>query len=135
MRPRGWPRAAFLALVVLLYAFLLAPIAIVVIASLNAGRFLVFPPEGLSLQWYAKFAKSGPFVRSFWFSLRLAAVTTIISTVVGAGAALYVVRWARRSALLRLLLVAPLQLPGIMTALALLIFYYAVGLGGSSYTG
>jgi putative spermidine/putrescine transport system permease protein len=135
MRRRPLPRAAFIALVILLYVFLLAPIVIVVIASLNAGRFLVFPPEGLSLQWYAKFANSGPFVRSFFFSLRLAAVTTVISTVVGGAAALYVVRRARRSSLLRLLLVAPLQLPGIMTALALLIFYYAVGLGGGSYTG
>jgi putative spermidine/putrescine transport system permease protein len=135
MRRRPLPRAAFTALVILLYVFLLAPIVIVVIASLNAGRFLVFPPEGLSLQWYAKFANSGPFVRSFFFSLRLAAVTTVISTVVGGAAALYVVRRARRSSLLRLLLVAPLQLPGIMTALALLIFYYAVGLGGGSYTG
>ena len=135
MKRRRLPRAAFLGLVVLLYVFLLAPIAIVVIASLNAGRFLVFPPEGLSLQWYAKFARSGPFVRSFFFSLRLAAVTTAISTVIGTAAALYVVRRARRSSLLRMLLVAPLQLPGIMTALALLIFYYAVGLGGSSYTG
>jgi putative spermidine/putrescine transport system permease protein len=135
MRRRPLPRAAFTALVILLYVFLLAPIVIVVIASLNAGRFLVFPPEGLSLQWYAKFARSGPFVRSFFFSLRLAAVTTVISTVIGAAAALYVVRRARRSSLLRLLLVAPLQLPGIMTALALLIFYYAVGLGGGSYTG
>jgi putative spermidine/putrescine transport system permease protein len=135
MKRRPLPRAAFTALVILLYVFLLAPIVIVVIASLNAGRFLVFPPEGLSLQWYAKFANSGPFVRSFFFSLRLAAVTTVISTVVGGAAALYVVRRARRSSLLRLLLVAPLQLPGIMTALALLIFYYAVGLGGGSYTG
>jgi len=135
MKRRPLPRAAFTALVILLYVFLLAPIVIVVIASLNAGRFLVFPPEGLSLQWYAKFANSGPFVRSFFFSLRLAAITTVISTVVGGAAALYVVRRARRSSLLRLLLVAPLQLPGIMTALALLIFYYAVGLGGGSYTG
>ena len=135
MKGRPLPRAAFLALVVLLYVFLLAPIAIVVIASLNAGRFLVFPPDGLSLQWYAKFAHSGPFVRSFFFSLRLAVVTTLISTVIGTAAALYVVRRARMNSLLRMLLVAPLQLPGIMTALALLIFYYAVGLGGGSYTG
>jgi putative spermidine/putrescine transport system permease protein len=135
VKRRLLPRAAFLALVVSLYVFLLAPIAVVVIASLNAGRFLVFPPDGLSLQWYAKFASSGPFVRSFFFSLRLAVVTTLISTVIGTAAALYVVRRARRSNVLRMLLVAPLQLPGIMTALALLIFYYAVGLGGGSYTG
>jgi putative spermidine/putrescine transport system permease protein len=135
VRRGGLSRAAFTALVVLLYAFLLAPIAIVVIASLNAGRFLVFPPDGLSFQWYAKFASSGPFVRSFFWSLRLAVLTTAISTVIGTAAALYVVRQARRSNLLRLLLVAPLQLPGIMTALALLIFYYALGLGGGSRTG
>src|SRR5262249_585519 len=126
-------RVAFLTGIVLLYAFLIAPILIVVIASLNAGRFLVFPPDGLSFQWYVNFARSGPFVRSFFFSLRLAALTTTVATVIGTAAALYVVRHARRNDLLRMLLVAPLQLPGIMTALALLIFYYAIGLGGTSY--
>jgi putative spermidine/putrescine transport system permease protein len=133
---RGGPgRYAFLGLLVLLYVFLIAPIVIVVMASLNAGRFLVFPPEGLSLQWYAKFLESGPFVRSFLFSLRLAAVVTLIATMIGTAAALYVVRHARHSGGLRMLLVAPLQLPGIMTALALLIFYYGIGLGGTSYLG
>ena len=135
MRRPGESAAWFRALIVLLYAFLIAPIVIVVLASVNSGRFLVFPPEGFSLQWYVKFADSGPFVRSFFFSLRLAAVTTVVTTIIGTGAALYVVRRARPSTLLRMLLVAPLQLPGIMTALALLIFYYGVGLGGTSYVG
>jgi putative spermidine/putrescine transport system permease protein len=135
MRRRRPGRYAFLGLVIVLYVFLIAPIAIVVIASLNAGRFLVFPPEGLSLQWYVKFLDSGPFVRSFLFSLRLAALVTVITTVIGTAAALYAVRHARESGVLRLVLVAPLQLPGIMTALALLIFYYGVGLGGTSYFG
>ena len=96
MRRRGPGHHAFRGLVVLLYGFLIAPIAIVVIASFNAGRFLVFPPEGLSLQWYAKFLESGPLVRSFLFSLRLAVLVTIITTVLGTAAALYVVRHARR---------------------------------------
>lgn len=135
MRRGGPGRYAFLGLLVLLYVFLIAPIVIVVMASLNAGRFLVFPPEGLSLQWYAKFLDSGPFVRSFLFSLRLAAVVTLIATMIGTAAALYVVRHARQRGVLRMLLVAPLQLPGIMTALALLIFYYGIGLGGTSYLG
>jgi putative spermidine/putrescine transport system permease protein len=135
MRRSGPGHYGFLGLVIVLYVFLIAPIAIVVIASLNAGRFLVFPPEGLSLQWYAKFLNSGPFVRSFLFSLRLAAIVTLITTVIGTAAALYVVRHARENNALRMLLVAPLQLPGIMTALALLIFYYGIGLGGTSYLG
>ena len=135
MSGRGIARGAFVALIVALYIFLIAPIVIVVLASLNSGRFLVFPPEGLSLQWYVKFINSRAFMRSFVFSLKLAALATLISTIVGTAAALFVVRRARQSTALRLLLVAPLQLPGIMTALALLIFYYAVGLGGTTYVG
>ena len=135
MNRGGTGTRVFLVVVALLYVFLIAPIVVVVLASLNSGRFLVFPPEGFSLQWYAKFVDSGPFVRSFFFSLRLAALTTVIATVIGATAALFVVRHARESTLLRMLMVAPLQLPGIMTALALLIFYYAIGLGGTSYAG
>ena len=135
MRRPGESAGWFRALIVVLYVFLIAPIVIVVIASVNSGRFLVFPPEGFSLQWYAKFLDSGPFVRSFFFSLRLALVTTVVTTIIGTAAALFVVRQARPSTPLRMLLVAPLQLPGIMTALALLIFYYGIGLGGTSYTG
>ena len=88
MRRRRLARAVFLTLIALLYGFLVAPIVIVVAASLNAGRFLVFPPAGLSLQWYAKLLNSEPFVRSFFFSLRLAALTTIITTIIGTAAAL-----------------------------------------------
>src|SRR5262249_28586824 len=62
------------------------------------------------------------------------ALTTVISTTIGTAAPLYVVRHARRQSLLSMALVAPLQPPGIMDALALLIFYYAVGLGGSGDT-
>src|SRR6266545_4709356 len=63
MRHRRLARVAFLALIALLYVFLIAPIVIVVVASLNAGRFLVFPPEGLSLQWYVKFMNGGSALR------------------------------------------------------------------------
>ncbi|MDR7481535.1 MAG: ABC transporter permease [Armatimonadota bacterium] len=124
-------RAWLLPLVVaLVYAFLLAPIAIVVIAAFNAGDYLRFPPEGLSLRWFVKAAQHGPFVRAFEFSLRLAVLATLASTLLGTTAALFVVRYARRARdLLRLLLVAPLQFPAILTGIALLIFFYATGLG------
>src|SRR4029450_9474732 len=90
MRRRRLARAVFLTLIALLYGFLVAPIRIGVAAQPNAGRFLFFPPAGLSLQWYVKFLNSEPFVRSFFFSLRLAALTTIITTIIGTAAALHV---------------------------------------------
>ena len=44
------PPLVFVAAILL---FLLAPLAIVVLASsLSASEFLVFPPQGLSLRWY-----------------------------------------------------------------------------------
>lgn len=120
----------FTAIVVLLYAFLLAPILIIILAALNAGEYLRFPPEGFSLRWFVKFAQSGPFVRAFWFSLQLAAATTILSMLIGGTAAFYVVRHASRFRdTLRLFVVSPLQLPAILTGIALLIFFYSTGLG------
>lgn len=119
-----------IAVVIALYVFLLAPIAVVVIAAFNAGEYLRFPPEGFSLRWFANFAHSPLFIRAFVFSLRLALTVTVISTVAGTAAAFYVVRYARRSRdALRLLMTAPLQLPAILTGIALLIFFYALGLG------
>jgi len=123
-RERLWLRLA----VVLLYGFLLAPIAIVVLAALNSGAYLRFPPEGFSLRWFAAFARSRSFTRSLAFSLELATIVTLIATGLGTMASL----WLSRSAgagrdLLRVLVVSPLAVPGILTGIALLIFFYALG--------
>ena len=118
-------RALYLTLVGLVYAFLLTPLLIVVLASFNAGEYLSFPPEGFSLRWYAKFLSSTAFMQSLWFSLQLAVLCTICATVLGTTVALYVVRFAGRwRDHLRLFIIMPLLLPEILTAIALLFFYY-----------
>jgi putative spermidine/putrescine transport system permease protein len=121
----------FLALFVsAVYVFLIAPIVIVVLAALNAGDYLAFPPQGLSLRWFVRAAQTEPFVRSFVFSLKLAVWVTVASTGLGTAAALYVVRHARRFRdALRLAVLAPLQLPAILTGIALLIFFLSTGMG------
>lgn len=122
------------AVVVVLYVFLLAPIAIVVLAAFNAGSYLTFPPQGLSVHWFDGFLHSRAYTRSFLFSIQLAAVATITSTVLGTAAALYVARFrGPLLGLVRLLLIAPLPVPGILTGIALLIFFYAIGLGNRGF--
>jgi len=114
--------------VTLIYAFLLAPIVIVVVAAFNSGTYLTFPPEGLSLRWFDAFFRSRPFTRSFTFSLELAAIATVLATLIGTGAALYVARSRGRLLnLVRILMIAPLPVPGILTGIALLLFFYATG--------
>lgn len=123
-------RALFRGFVAAAYCFLLLPLVIVVLASFNAGELLTFPPQGFSLRWYTHFFNSKPFMDSLFFSLRLAATAMMISTLLGTSAALYVVRFAGKwRDRLRLLIVAPLLLPEILSAMALLFFFYSIGLG------
>jgi putative spermidine/putrescine transport system permease protein len=116
--------------VVLTFAFLLAPIVIVVLAAFNAGEYLTFPPQGFSLRWFENFYTSRPFMRALSYSLRLALGVTLVATVLGTLTALYVVRHAARVRdFLRVLFVSPLAFPAILTGIALLIYFYAIGVG------
>lgn len=119
-----------------IYAFLLAPIVVVVLAALNSGAYLRFPPEGISLRWFVAFAQSRSFTSSLTFSLRLAAVVTVVATVMGTTASLWLVRFGGRLRnALRVLMIAPLAVPGILTGIALLIFFYALGWGKTGFLG
>jgi putative spermidine/putrescine transport system permease protein len=118
------------------YVFLMLPIAIVVIASFNSGKYLKFPPEGFSLRWYANFFGSQPFMDATLLSFVLAVVAAAVATVIAVPAALYYVRHAGRwRETFRMLTLAPLLLPEILTAIALLFFYYQIGIGTKSALG
>lgn len=121
---------------ILIYLFLAAPIIIVVGASFNAGNFLTFPPQGLSLRWYVVFFHNDVFMRAIRTSLWVAAVTTCVSLVVGTMAALFYVQHAGRwKETVRVAMLAPLLLPEVLTAIALLFFVYAIGIGTRSMFG
>ncbi len=118
------------------YAFLLLPIVMIVVMSLNAGEILSFPPQGLSLRWFGALWSNQGFMRAMGTSLMLATIAMAVSTVIGTAAAIYVVRFSTRARdSLRLLLMLPLMLPEILTAIALLFFLYAVGLGTKTMAG
>jgi len=122
--------------VAVVYAFLMLPIVVIVLMSLNAGEILEFPPRGLSLRWFVALVKNEAFMRAMGTSVVVASVATAVSTLIGVAAALYVVRHAQRlREALRMLLVLPLMLPEILTAIALLFFLYATGIGTSTMFG
>lgn len=109
------------------YAFLYAPIALLVLASFNDSR-LVGAWTGASLRWYRALAEDAALREAAWLSLRLAAASATIATVLGgiAGIAL-----ARRQAFrgrraLAALLGAPLVLPDLLIGLALLLLFVAL---------
>jgi putative spermidine/putrescine transport system permease protein len=139
--PAGNPREphavplVFRIVAVITFIYLLLPVVIVVMAGLNAGNYLTFPPQGLSLRWVQSFLTSDIFLPAYLYSLRLAFVTMIISTVVGTMTAIFLTRvdFPGR-AFVRALFLAPLLLPGLVIGLALYVYYLNVPFFGLSRT-
>ncbi len=118
------------ALAMVSLVLLLAPVVVVILAGLNAGDHLTFPPDGLSLRWVVAFFQSGAFLPAYLFSLVLAVCTMFFSTTLGTTIALVLARNEfPGKQMARAFFMAPLMLPGIVLGLALYLFYLSSGLG------
>ena len=85
-------RAAYLTLNGAIVAFLLLPIAIVIIFALNPTPYIAFPPVGITTRWFVKFFTSPEFMNALWLSLRVAVIVVVLSTTIGALCALGIAR-------------------------------------------
>lgn len=113
----------------LVYAFVLAPIAVVLLAPLTVAEYTSFPPEGLSLRWYLAIPAHPEFLESFRVSALVAVVTGAVATVLGTLAALVLVRHRFRGRdLVNALFLSPLMLPAVILGIALLQFYTLAGI-------
>ena len=109
---------------------LLMPAIVVVLAGLNSGDYLTFPPQGLSLRWVIAFLTSETYLGAYFFSFGLAAMATAISTTIGTMAAIYLTRSKTRFlGLLRAFYLAPIVLPGVVLGLSLQVFYASADIG------
>jgi spermidine/putrescine transport system permease protein len=114
---------------ILIYLFMFAPVAVVVLLSFNANQFGSFPMEGLSLRWFAALLDNQAIVRAFQTSLLLGALTAVISTTLGVLGSLAMVRYDfPGKSLIATALIAPILVPEVVLAVALLLFLGAMGI-------
>lgn len=106
------------------YGFLYLPIAVLMVLSFNRSG-MPTAWGGFSLEWYGKLAANPKIIGAAWNSLVVAVWATAISTVLGTLLALGVER-ARLSAGREALLFAPMIIPDIVLAIALLSFFTLV---------
>ena len=84
----GYDRPRFLWLVTgLTYAFLFAPIVVVILFSFNGIKSLQVL-DGLSFRWYETFWNDDELRESLMTSIQIAAITTVVATVIGTALAL-----------------------------------------------
>lgn len=104
--------------------FLIGPFLIVILAGASAGEALSFPPQGLSLKWYAKVFTVESFRASFVLSMFLAVFGTLTALLIGVPAAYALNRYNLPGAeTIRTIVAAPIIVPGIIVGLALLRYF------------
>jgi spermidine/putrescine transport system permease protein len=117
---------------ILVYGFMFLPVAVVVLLSFNANQFGAFPMTGLSLRWFEALWNNDAVMRAFRTSLVLGGLTAVISTTLGVLAALALVRYSVPGKnLISTVLIAPILVPEVVLAVALLLFLNFLGIGKS----
>lgn len=115
----------------LLALFLAAPVVVVAGVSLNEGRRLSFPPQGLSGRWYIELFTDPTWLNALKNSVIVACGAAMLSVAIALPLAWFLWRYRVRYARgLFLLGVAPFMLPPVITALGFLIFWNTVGFYG-----
>lgn len=131
---RAWTVALW-AVSGLVFFFLLAPILAIMPLSFSSGQFLTYPIPGFSLRWYAEFFTSDKWLRSLQNSLIVGVAATLLATALGTVASLGLVRARfRGKGLIMGLLISPMIVPLVITAVGFYFFFAPLGLT-ASYTG
>ena len=129
-------RAVYLAACTLIFAFLVAPILVIVPLSFNAEPYFTFTEgmlrfdlEAYSLRWYREIVENDAWTRALGNSLLIGLAATVLATALGTLAALGLASRAmpaRRAAMG--LLISPMVTPLIISAAGMFFFYSSLGL-------
>lgn len=127
MRGVSWHRPLLALIVLLGFVFLYAPIVSLVVFSFNESR-LVTVWGGFSTKWYVELFRDSQILEAAWISLRVAAASASIATVVGTLGAFVLVRFGpfRSRALLSMMITAPLVMPEVIIGLSLLLLFISM---------
>ncbi len=125
---RGWVDRLLTVNGWVVFAFLYAPIAVLVLFSFSGDRN-VGTWGGFSLRWYDAMFANDPLLNSLRNSVVVALVATVVSTVVGTAAAIALERyrrWVSRGAF-DALMYLPVIIPDVTMAVMLLMWFTTIG--------
>jgi putative spermidine/putrescine transport system permease protein len=108
----------------LVYAAIVLPVLMVIGASFTETRYIAFPPVGFTFKWYGSAFADRALMGGLWMSTTIAAAAVVLSVALGTMAALYLGRTAARGRdALASFFLAPLNVPAVMTAFAMLLAF------------
>ena len=117
-----------------IFFLLSGPLIVVLGVSLNAKKRLFFPPEGLSLRWYAELLTESSWLIPVKNSLVIAFSASLIALSIALPLAWFL--WRYRVFYARALFtlgISPFILPPVITALGFLSFWVTIGFYGKMF--
>lgn len=116
--------------------FLHVPLALIILYAFSSeDKSYVFPPPGLTAQWFAVTLERTDVWAAVTLSVQVALLSTAIAIVLGTLAAGALARWqffGRET--ISLLLILPIALPGVVTGIALRSAYHTLDIPFSFWT-
>ncbi len=112
--------------------FLIGPLLVIVPVSFSPAQYLTFPPTGISLQWYERFFSRPEWLESVWVSIEVATLSMVLTSVLGLLASLSLVRGRfRGKTLIYAVILSPMIVPVIVTAIGTFFFFARLGIVGT----
>lgn len=113
---------------ILCFVILYAPVAVMMLFSFNSSES-IFAFEGFSLRWYESILNGGEAAETLINSLVLAALSAVISTLIGTAAAIgifYMKRKWMKNAVTQVTNI-PMMNPDIVTGISMMLLFITVG--------
>ncbi|PNG21315.1 ABC transporter permease [Streptomyces cahuitamycinicus] len=126
-------RISLTAVATVILLFLALPIVVILVTSFSNNAFAAFPPDSWTLGWYKTlFADGSKWPAALSMSALVATISTVFSLIIGVTAATALTRseLPLRSAVYALVL-GPLLIPQIVTALGLFLLFEPAAMLGS----
>lgn len=118
-------RAAFALYLLLFFAFLFGPLAVMTAAAFNRPAYpQAWPFQGVTLHWFAALARDADLMQGLANSLLIGALVVLLAVPLGLAGALAMQQAPRRArGPLYVVLVSPILTPGIIIGIATVIFW------------
>lgn len=102
------------------FAFLFIPLLIIVVTAFGANSTIQFPIEGFTFDWYGKVFSNQSFMDSFFLSLQVAFIATVLALLIGVPAAYSLARHnVFGRSWIKSFFISPMIVPGLVVGYAL----------------
>lgn len=116
------------------FLFLIVPVLIIVYASFSSDMYFLINDSGLSLQWYKEIFYNKKWISSFVNSITIGLYSTLISLIIGIPAALWLMLTNKFYNLIIMLVISPMIIPPLISAVSWFFFFSNIHFYNSFYT-